>query len=286
MNQRRANGGETGDEAHATSARAGRPHTEAAVSAFHDRTHALYRKFWGPSDHWGVFDSFEPDPESFVAACRRADELLLTAAGLAPGDHVLDVGCGHGTTALWLAARTGCQVTGIDLSEVKIGYARAAGAGNAGCDFEIGSATALRFEDAAFDAVWSQAALYQVLDRPRALAEFRRVLRGDGRLVFDDLTTPEGAPLTEESLKWVYERLVFEPTWSMEEYRRQLPTAGFQVRVAEDLTPHLRHSYALLAKRAEGVDPTLPEAYAQMVAAIDRGDLGWARFTADIAGTP
>src|SRR6516165_7977166 len=40
--------------------------------------------------------------------------------GLAATDHILDVGCGSGGPALFLAHQTGCRVTGVDVSEAGI----------------------------------------------------------------------------------------------------------------------------------------------------------------------
>src|SRR5436305_47800 len=51
--------------------------------------------------------------------------------GLRAADHVLDVGCGSGRPALFLASETGCPVTGVDVNEagIRAGLALAREAG-------------------------------------------------------------------------------------------------------------------------------------------------------------
>lgn len=269
----------------------GKRFTEGDVREFHDQSDHQYRLFWDPEgrDHWGIFASLDDGPDEWLAACRRTDEHMKAAAGPRPGDRILDVCCGNGVTANSLAA-DGCDVTAIDLSPVKIAAARrTASACGLTTRFHEGSATALPVATGYFDLAYSQAALYGVSDRPAALREIRRALREGGRFVLDDMVTPvPPAAVSAESVHWVYDRLRFSPTWSAVEYRDQLAAAGLEVTMAADLTRHLRRSYevlGLLAARTEGVDPGLQDAYAQMVRAIDRGELGWSFFVAS-AGNP
>ncbi len=257
--------------------------TEGDTQRFYDSEDARYRAFWDPdgSLHWGLFDRFDDDPATFLPACARLNEEMLTRAGLVAGASVLDIGCGNGNTARWLARQARCEVVGVDLSPVRVEHARRAARRDRSCWFVTGSATALPFADHHFDVVWSQATLYHVHDRGRALEEIRRVLRDGGRLVFDDLTTPaDHARLSPRSRRWVYDRLRFTPTWNVDCYRDRLIACGLRVLSCEDLTAHLRHSYVLLRALAMPVDPELARAYEEMVGAIDRGDLGWALFSA------
>jgi SAM-dependent methyltransferase len=109
-------------------------------------------------------------------------------AGARPGEAVLDAGCGTGRHALALA-RAGYDVTGLDHAPVLLAAARAA-AGPGGPRFLLGTYDALPFADASFAAVLSLGSslgyVGEVGDR-RALAEFRRVLTGGGRLVIETL---------------------------------------------------------------------------------------------------
>jgi SAM-dependent methyltransferase len=107
---------------------------------------------------------------------------LVKRLDLLAGERVLDVGCGTGRLAQWIAECVGPtgHVAGVDPLPERIAIARAHAPGVA---FELGTAEDLRaFADASFDAVSMSAVLHWVTDKARALAEVRRVLRPGGRL--------------------------------------------------------------------------------------------------------
>jgi ubiquinone/menaquinone biosynthesis C-methylase UbiE len=109
-------------------------------------------------------------------------KLLVEALGLAQGARVLDVGCGTGRLARWIAERLGPQgsVAGIDPVQERIDVARSRGGP---VRYEVGQAEDLgAFEDASFDAVCMTSVFHWVSDKAKALAEARRVLRPGGRL--------------------------------------------------------------------------------------------------------
>jgi ubiquinone/menaquinone biosynthesis C-methylase UbiE len=107
---------------------------------------------------------------------------LIRAAGLQPGDNVLDVACGTGVLARAAADEVGYQgsVTGLDINPGMLAVARQRAPHIA---WQEGSAEALPFDDAQFNAVLSQFALMFFSDRARALQEMIRVLRPGGHLV-------------------------------------------------------------------------------------------------------
>src|SRR5690348_2827393 len=83
---------------------------------FHyDLATVFYRLLWGRHIHHGLWEA----DESAWAAAQRLTDTLACEARVAPGDAVLDVGCGMGGSSIHLARQFGCQVTGVTLSPLQ-----------------------------------------------------------------------------------------------------------------------------------------------------------------------
>lgn len=133
------------------------------------------------------------------------DEQDRTVAmlNLSPGKILLDVACGSGGPALRIAERTGCSIVGVDVHEdgVATGNSLAAQRGmSERAKFQVADATArMPFPDESFDAVTCIDAINHMDDRPRVIAQFARLLKLGGRLLFTDPVTVTG-PLTKEEM--------------------------------------------------------------------------------------
>ena len=109
---------------------------------------------------------------------RRLAEGFAAFAGLAPGETVLDVGCGTGSLLEQLALRPERPaLTGIDASPIYLAAARARGPS---WTVREGDACAIPFPDGTFDRVLSQLVLQFIPDAARAAHEMARVARPGG----------------------------------------------------------------------------------------------------------
>jgi len=113
----------------------------------------------------------------------KGRDQILALLKPTPASRILEIGCGTGHAACYLARHYGCHVAAIDISPRMIRDAQvvvqAQGLENQ-VSCEVGDITTLPFNDGTFDYVICQAVLMFV-DKNQALAEIQRVLRPGGR---------------------------------------------------------------------------------------------------------
>ena len=184
-----------------------------------------------------------------LAATAELAELAEITAGMS----VLDVGCGVGGPARFLAQARGCQVTGIDLSEPFVEAARylTQRTGQSGqVSFETASALELPFHDGRFDAVLLQHVAMNISNRARLYREIRRVLKSGGRFATFDVVSRGGEP--HYPVPWAR-----TPSASFlltaEATREAIEQAGFRTMTWQDDTQAAKTWFAEL--RASGPPP-------------------------------
>jgi ubiquinone/menaquinone biosynthesis C-methylase UbiE len=122
---------------------------------------------------------------------RQLRERFIDLAGLAPGEAVLDVGCGTGTLAIAASRHVGSSgtVCGIDASPPMIAraYRKATKAG-VDIDFRVAVAESLPFSAGRFDVVMSTLMLHHLprTTRQQCAKEIKRVLKSGGRVLAVD----------------------------------------------------------------------------------------------------
>jgi SAM-dependent methyltransferase len=181
------------------------------------------------------------DPDRITASdLSAADEFHLgwhavtldLIADLAPGpqDHLLDVGSGIGGPARAFADRTGCRVTGIDLTEA---YVEAANALTRRCGradratFRVASALAMPFGAGTFDAATLIHVGMNIADKAGLFAQVRRVLKPGGRFCLYEVMRVADGDIPHPMPWAATAETSFVET--PETYRRLLATAGFAV---------------------------------------------------------
>lgn len=140
------------------------------VSRHYDRTNALLSM--GNASLWRIATTRAVDPK--------------------PGERILDVAAGTGTSSRSLAS-TGARVIAADFSLGMIRVGQERQARNPLIEFVQADAMALPFLDAEFDAVTISFGLRNVADPKTALAEFFRVTKPGGRVVICEFSRPSRA---------------------------------------------------------------------------------------------
>ncbi|HUP73883.1 MAG TPA: class I SAM-dependent methyltransferase [Acidimicrobiales bacterium] len=150
-----------------------------AIDAAHSNANAEQARYWtedgGPN--------WVRDEAVYDLMLTPFNDALIDALDPRPGERVLDVGCGFGSTALAAAAR-GAEVHGVDISPPLIGRARERAADvGANATFAVGDAQEDAL-DGPYDAVTSRFGVMFFADPIRAFRNFATATRPDGRLAF------------------------------------------------------------------------------------------------------
>ena len=166
---------------------------------------------------------------------------FLNSLNLSPGKTLLDVACGSGGPVLRIADRTGCSVVGVDVHEQAVATGNDLAAQRnltQRAKFQVADATtSLPFPDASFDAITCIDAINHLPNRPAILADWARLLKPGGRLLFTDPITVTG-PLTnaEIAVRSSIGFFLFVPRGYDE---RVIEQSGLRLLVNEDVTANM-----------------------------------------------
>ncbi len=161
-------------------------------------------------------------------------KVFVSMLDLKPGQHVLDVGCGIGGSAFYMAEKYGVEVLGVDLSSNMIQIARERSkCSPASITFEVVDITKVEYPSELFDVIYSCDALLHIADKPVLFDKFLSWLKPGGVLLISDYCCGVGAH-SEEFKAYVKNRQyhLLDPYT----YGKALETAGFVDVIAEDRT--------------------------------------------------
>jgi len=127
-------------------------------------------------------------------------EQMMTLANVSKDTVVLEIGCGAGGTAIWIAKKFGCRVVATELNPhgLDTGRKLAAEAG-VNVTFQlIDGSMPLPYEDNSFDVVFCNDTMCHIPNRAKVLEDWRRVLKPGGFVVYTDAMVVTGPVSSDE----------------------------------------------------------------------------------------
>lgn len=191
--------------------------------------------------------------DDLLAAQTKLIEKLAHFAQIPRGAHILDVGCGTGGSASWLAQNLSCSVLGMSISEKEIALARSkarTSESKALLEFRVGDANKMDFPEASFEAVWILETSEHLSDKRRFLGDCARVLKSGGRLALGTCLAPTHPTAQQtERLAEVSRVLLTEPLGALPDYVAWTRANGFDQIETEEITDEVAPTWGHLLER-------------------------------------
>ena len=166
-----------------------------------------------------------------------ATDALARHAKINESTHVLDLCCGLGGPARYLAYHHGCRVTGVDMNTDRLAGAVRLTERTKLQDrvlFHHANALQTGLADETFDVIVSQEAFCHIPDKKTLIAECVRLLKPGGRIVYTDILARNS--MTNEIRSRLENEMAFSELSTLEQYCHLLEEKGCQVVEVEDLS--------------------------------------------------
>lgn len=220
--------------------------TPDAIRKHYDSFAWIYRTFWGDHIHHGLFLRGNEMPQeaqlNLLEHCARLSDVPQ-------GARVLDVGCGHGGTGVFLARRYDCYVEGLTLSPKQVLLAKR-NAKRARLEaltrFRVADAETHVFPRATFDLLWNMESSEHFRDKPDYFRRAAQSLRPGGRLLVAAWT----GSMLKPRVSAVASAFLCPALQTAEDYERQIEQAGLSIRSCEELTEQVVRTWEICLARA------------------------------------
>lgn len=197
----------------------------------------IRESIWGKEEDIGQ--------QSFITT-RYLDE-LIRRLGIDEETHVLDVGSGAGGPTIYIASKTRCRVSGIEINDVGVEVSKKL-AKNSSLEeiteFYLGDAMNMPFEDDTFDLAISLNVMNVFEDKISLFKEVLRVLKPNGKWVF--LSGTFELPDDDEIRRKLARGYLIPQFYdSLDGYRKKLKLAGFKI---EEITEYIADFWVQVKK--------------------------------------
>jgi len=166
-----------------------------------------------------------------------ATDALAHHAKINESTHVLDLCCGLGGPARYLAYHYGCRVTGVDMNTDRLAGAVRLTERTKLQDrvlFHHANALQTGLADETFDVIVSQEAFCHIPNKKALITECARLLKPGGRIVYTDILARSS--MTNEIRSRLETEMVFSELSTSEQYCHLLEEKGCEVIEVEDLS--------------------------------------------------
>ena len=237
----------------------------------------------------GILQDYDQDHFGGLAAT----DTLARLVNISRSTHILDVCCGLGGPARYLAHHYGSHVTGIALNQSRVAGAlrltEMVGLEEKVSFYRANALSSILPSDE-FDALISQEAFCHIPDKPRLLTECVRLLKPGGLIAFTDILATTS--MTTTVRKRLRQEMAFTELDTLDGYQVLLEASGCVLKKAEDLSEEwARILVERLAMYRSLKDQTVARfgdahfekwdrAYSFFVKLYASGELGGGRFLA------